>query len=641
MPAGVVWTALVAATLLGAPRPAGAQLNRPEVAKVRFEGNHAFPADSLSHAIVTRATECRSAFFKPFCWAGAEFSLQRAYFPRRDFPLDQLRLERWYFLRGYREAAVDTTVVTLPDGRVDVTFRITEGEPVLVDSLEFTGAEDLDGADLLRDLPIRRGVPLNAVTLDEARDTLIRRLADRGYAHADVLRNSLIPTDAPHRARVTYDIAPGPLSHYGHVSVEGNRSLTEATVLRTLQFRSGDVYRLDQLEDAQARLFGLEIVRSATIRPDLENPSDSVIPLAVRIDEGDAHRVRTGAGWSSSECLDVDSRWVSRNFHGGGRRLQVRARVSNVLAQGFEQLLCWHSGTGEFGKLNWIASADFSQPWVFSTRNSFQASLYAERSSLPDSYVRKAIGARLSLTRNIGPRTPLTLSYRPELSQLDAAEVLFCTDFLVCTPQDISTLQGAHWLAPVGLTFTRVTTDNVLNPTRGYQTLVDLEHADVVTGSNFTYSRVVAETSRYVRLVDGTVLAGRLRAGWVGGGGFNQLLDRQSESLVHPQRRFFAGGANSVRGFAQNRLGPRVLQVQDVQALLQPVSAQGAGCTPDAVVDLSCDASPLGDRGFLPRPTGGTRVVEGNLEVRVPVGRRFEGAAFTDFGQVWDAQAAV
>ena len=31
--------------------------------------------------------------------------------------------------------------------------------------------------------------------------------------------------------------------------------------------------------------------------------------------------------------------------------------------------------------------------------------------------------------------------------------------------------------------------------------------------------------------------------------------------VVHPQKRFYAGGANSVRGFAQSRLGPRVLQV--------------------------------------------------------------------------------
>jgi len=72
-----------------------------------------------------------------------------------------------------------------------------------------------------------------------------------------------------------------------------------------------------------------------------------------------------------------------------------------------------------------VAAVDFAQPFVFSTRNSFSASIYGERQSVPDAFIREAFGLSLAITRNIGPRTPLTLSYRPELSSLDAAEVLF------------------------------------------------------------------------------------------------------------------------------------------------------------------------------------------------------------------------
>lgn len=640
--AGKVAGVALLAIVLGFPSPALAQLDRPEVSDVRFEGNRVFPSDSLERAIVTRETECRSIVFAPFCWAGAEFALRRSYLPGREFPLDQIRLERWYYIRGYREAAVDTATTLLPDGRARVTFGVDEGEPVRVASIEFLGAEEFEGTGLLENLPIAEGAPLNALLMDVARDTLVRRLANRGYARADVLLSSFIPNTDPYHASVTYDIAPGALSRYGHVSIGGIESLTQSTVLRTLQFRAGDLYRLDQLQEAQARLFGLEIVRAANLQPNYASWPDSIIPVHVEIREGEPHRVRTGAGWSSAECLDVDARWISRNFMGGARRLQVRGRVSNLLAQDFQQLLCWQSGQGVFGKLNWIASVDLSQPWIFSTRNSFQASLYGERQSLPDAFVRKAVGLQLSLTRAIGPRTPLTASYRPELSRLDAAEILFCTNFLVCTPEDIGTLLGAHWLAPVGLTFTRSTTDDVLNPSRGYHFLADVEHADAVTGSNFTYSRVVSELSRFGRA--GTfVLASRLRLGWVGAGAFEELLGRQSDiDIVHPQKRFFAGGANSVRGFPQGRLGPRVLQAREVD-LLRPTDDEGsgAGCTPEELVDLTCDASALEDGRFLPRPTGGTRLLEGNLELRFPLGRRLHAAAFTDFGQAWGAQESV
>ena len=84
------------------------QLGQAEVTKVIFEGNESFPDDSLARAIVTRETECRSVVFTPFCWAGANFAVQRFYLPERDVPLDRLRLEAWYYQRGFREISLDT-----------------------------------------------------------------------------------------------------------------------------------------------------------------------------------------------------------------------------------------------------------------------------------------------------------------------------------------------------------------------------------------------------------------------------------------------------------------------------------------------------------------------------------------------------
>lgn len=631
----------------GTPGRLAGQAGRPEVIEIRFRGNRAFPEDSLARSIVTRQTECRSAVFQPLCWAGLDFAIQRAYLPRQEFQLDPIRLKVWYQQRGYREANIDTETRVLQGGRLSVTFLVEEGRSVRVDSVEYVGTEGLAVPDLLRDLPLRVGAPLSAIAMDATRDTLALRLTNQGYARAEVLRSFRIARSDPYSAVVTFDVAAGPLSRYGDVSVEGNHELSLSTVLRTVQFRTGDVYRATQLQDAQARLFGLELLRSAAVTPDFEAGPDSVIPVAIRVQEGDPRRVRAGAGWSSAECLDVDARWVHRNFLGGGRRLQVRGRVSNILARDFRDLLCWgQSGGDAFTALNWITSVDFAQPWIFSTRNAFQASLYGERQSLPDVFVRQAVGLSFALTRNVGPRTPLTLSYRPELSRLDAAEILFCTSFLVCTPEDISALQKGNWLAPVGLTFTRSATNNVLNPSRGYTLLLDMEYGDRWTGSAFTYSRIQGDLARFARLPGGSVLAGRLRLGWVVAGAFHESLSQaEGVDVIHPQKRFYAGGANSVRGYPQSRLGPRVLTT-DVENLLQPrspdpASPAGAGCTPESIVDLSCDASPLGDGGFQARPTGGNRVMEGSLEARIPLSATFQGALFTDVGQVWDPRADI
>jgi outer membrane protein assembly factor BamA len=617
----------------------GVGIDRARVEDIRFLGNAAFPEDSLSRAIATRDPECRT--FQLICWVGFDVAQEHFELRERELPRDASRLEIWYQLRGFREVQVDFTVMLRDNGRARVTFSIDEGTPVLATTIEFVGAEEAALPGLLDDLPIRPGNHLSTLGLDATRDTLVRRLNNQGYPRADVFRHFLIPNDDPYGARVTFDIQPGSRARYGDITVVGRNELSEATILRTIPFRTGDPYRRDQLLDAQGRLFGLEIIRTARVVPDtLVAAPDSILPIRVEVQEGDAHRVRTGAGLSTAECANLESIWTSRDFFGGGRRLQVRGRLSNILAPDFRELLCPDSAPGDFSKLTWLAAVDLSQPWIFSTRNSFNAGLFAERQSVPDIYIRTAYGAQVALTRRIGPQTPLTLSYRPELSRLDAAKILFCTGFLVCTPEDISRLEGARRLAPIGLSLTRNMADNLLNPRSGYRLSVDIEHAASWTGSEFRYDRVVGEGAWYSRLLGPAVLAGRLRAGWVGSGGFGDLLGSDGpRDIVHPQRRFYAGGANSVRGFGQSRLGPRILTAEPRDLLSEELD--GAFCQPAELIDQSCQASGLGDQNFIVQPTGGTRVLEGNLELRVALGRSFEVVAFQDFGDVWSPTEPV
>jgi outer membrane protein insertion porin family/translocation and assembly module TamA len=339
------------------------------------------------------------------------------------------------------------------------------------------------------------------------------------------------------------------------------------------------------------------------------------------------------------------------NFLGGARRLQLTGRVSNVLASFLEPTpLCREAGREEFGDLNWLVSADFTQPWVFSPRNSISASVFWDRQSLKNTYIRESRGLTLGLTRTITASTPLTFSFRPQLSELSAAEVFLCSSYLICSPLDTRILQEPNWLSPIGLTFAQDRRNQPLSPTRGYTALVDLEYAGGWTGSDFPYTRVISEATWYARSSSRQgrprfVFGAKLRGGWVRPGTFRGLGEADgSNEIVHPEKRLYGGGANSVRGFAQNRLGPQVLQLREVEDVLStPVDAQGTPvCTPEEVHDRSCDPGILPDESFLPRPTGGTALIEGSMEVRLPVaGPLWEGAAFLDFGQVWGEQDEV
>ena len=636
---------IVGLVLAAFPSSGMGQLRGPEVLDVRFEGNVTFPADSLSRAIATRATACRSLWFYfplPLCPLGVDFALSRSTLQDRDLPRDRARLVLWYRQRGFRDVVVNEPVVERIGSVARVTFRIEEGRPIIAQSIGFSGAEELIAKGLLDELPLAEGDRLSTLALDATRDSIIQRLSNQGYAYADVFRQVNRPGNPPsYDAVTTFEVVPGPATTYGDITVEGLESLGVGTVLRTSQLRRGDPYRRADVDEASSRLYGLDIVRNVTVVPDtllgVQNPT---VDVAIIVQEGDAFRVRAGGGWSTAECLNTEARWTSRNFFGGGRSLSVRGRLGNILAQEFRDVLCAQSGEGDFAGLTGIAAVDFVQPWFFSSRNSLSASIFIERQSLPDIFNRRAVGGQVGLSRAVGERTVMTGFYRPEISELDASDVLFCTGFLVCAPDDIRELEDPNSLSPIGISFARERSDDLLNPRSGYRLLLDVEHAANWTMSNFRYDRVIAEASRYAS-TGRLVLATRVRGGWVGSGGFEGLVRQgraevEGVELVHPQKRFYTGGANSVRGFAQSRLGPRVLLAKPTNLLS---TLEGGGmCSPESLRDRSCEANPTA--AYEDQPIGGTRLLEANLEFRIAMGF-VEGVLFGDVGQAWGPNQSI
>jgi outer membrane protein assembly factor BamA len=100
--------------------------------------------------------------------------------------------------------------------------------------------------------------------------------------------------------------------------------------------------------------------------------------------------------------------------------------------------------------------------------------------------------------------------------------------------------------------------------------------------------------------------------------------------ILHPRARFYAGGMQSVRGFAENELGPEVLQARRASLL-------DAGCTDASIANGSCDPSGVPSNALFPRPTGGSSVVEGSVELRLPLMSQLGAVAFVDGAYVGTA----
>jgi outer membrane protein assembly factor BamA len=280
-----------------------------------------------------------------------------------------------------------------------------------------------------------------------------------------------------------------------------------------------------------------------------------------------------------------------------------------------------------------------TQPWLFDARNSLGVGVFAHRRSVPGIVIDRGVGANASVTRRVAERTPVSLTYRFEKTIVEAGEVYFCVNFGVCQPGTIGALQGSQRLSPLGLSAFADRTDDPLEPRSGFSARLDAEHASAATISDFRYNRISGEAARYMRVGRG-VLAARVRGGGV------QALASTAEAvgipdsggaILHPRKRFYSGGARSVRGYGENQLGPRILTISDTDLRAAQLEAGAAPCSDADIVDGSCDPGSVPSTDFLPRPLGGNTLVEASVEYRFPIWNQFVGAVFVDGARVGDS----
>jgi outer membrane protein insertion porin family/translocation and assembly module TamA len=348
------------------------------------------------------------------------------------------------------------------------------------------------------------------------------------------------------------------------------------------------------------------------------------------------------AGFNTIEFGQVAAT-LRHNALGNGRWLELQAAVGNLLGPQLNGRAIFRQAVPDaladgspFLSPTYQGSVTLTQPWLGNARTSAAIKAFAGRRSLPGVVVDEDAGVMLGLVHYFGVQFPVGLNYRFESTRVQGGAVYYCAGYGVCSNATIDALQRRQRLSPLGVSAWIDRSDDLEAPTRGYTWVVDAEHASRFTASTFAHDRISADASFYRALghvpanedagQQPMVLALHGRAGWVrplaedraalGVGG-------DGPGILHPRARFYAGGMQSVRGFAENELGPRVLQARHESLL-------AAGCTDATIADGSCDPTSVPNNVLFPRPVGGSSVIEANVELRVPVRKQLGAVAFLD-----------
>ncbi len=653
-----------AAGLSLAPNLAVAQQAARESASlivdVAFTGIESVERDELEQGLVTRATRCRTLIYTPICLVSrSPVFAKREYLDRQELQKDLLRIRLYYWRRGFRDTRV-TARQELKDGGLKITFAVVENEPTRVDSVEVvqTG-EVLPENEVKSSLHLKRGEPLNVIALDSTVMLLRDALWERGYSDAEVRADTSRVSDGANHGPVSIHVEPGHIAVVDTVVLRGNSAISRRTVQRLMHLKRGDVYRRSAVLNSQRDLYLSGLFSEVDLRAEPVRDSGKV--LHVDVVEAPLRRADLASGITSADFVQLDAQFVNYHFLGSARKLTIRSTVSNLLAKQLNAATPFYDVTqgavgpdrDPFLQPTWSLSASLVQPWAFGPDNQLGISIYTHRRSVPGIVTDRGAGASTALTRQLGSSANATLGYTWEASSIEASDVYFCVSIGLCVQSAIDVVARRNALAPLSFVAQRDGSDDPLKPTTGSRVRFDVEYASQGTGSRFDYTRGAFSASVYRKVLHRSVIAGRVRFGAVRAlAGTNAALGLPagSDPVIHPRKLFFSGGSQSVRGYGENQLGPRILTIDPARLTDTTLAVP---CTQLQLADGSCDPNREGLRSadFQPRPLGGTALAEASVELRFPISRSIgiEGAVFVDgavvgtkrFSDLLGATAAV
>ncbi len=485
----------------------------------------------------------------------------------------------------------------------------------------YEGNRELVEAELAKIAELPLGEPVSQIELERARRRLLDEYAERGYAFATVeLHVELSPDHT--RARAHFTINERERVRVKDIVVRGAHRTNESLILRRIAFDKGDVYRRSDVRATEQRLATLGVFSSVTV--ELEDPEvfakEKVVVVTVH--EQVTQYVEPRAGFSTGDGFRLGLEYGHRNV--GGEAIRLTARIMlNILPDFviFEpEVRARFSALPLYQRLERRDSLEVEFPEVgLGPLFPFEVTGLDVRDNSRD----------FGLTKEAGI---VTLSYRPTTRfvtqvggsvELNDAKIFASDESLA---EYIAQNPGASFRlrVPDGKTVaiaerTNVTWDRRDDPfdaTQGTFVSASVEHvhADPVgNGATITseFLRLQNRIAGYLRLSHGG-LALALSFRW----GYNIQLNNVSQT--YPDRLFYFGGVDSIRGFIQDSVIPEDL----AQRIL--------GDRKKSLVD---------DRAILTADSvairGGNVVLNPRAELRIPLAGVLQTALFFDTGNVW------
>jgi outer membrane protein insertion porin family len=500
---------------------------RPPVSRIDIEGN-----TSISDRDIRRVMGMRTPGFMhklglhqdPLLLTGAE-------------ERDEASIRRAYRQKGFWDATVSISAAPAPDDqRARVTVFITENALQRWGAVEVAGDDSVLTArarELAREL--KPGDPADSLAMEYTWARIRSLCNDQGRPRvtvATVVSRNFDTITVSCRMRV------GPEVRLGDLVIVGAKSTEESHIRREMGWRPGELYSQRRLAWKQQDVYATGLftfVHLDPIAPDSGEVLDSSrADFEMRVVERKPSFIgfRTGAGQDPNRDLtwDYAFEWGSRNWRGTGRQWSLTARSGFVIVTDWEVL--HHRFAGRY-----------TEPWPFGIRLPTTLTLAYEPGvhSPVQEYRIERVEAGLDVTRRIRRTMRVWSSLVYERVNI--------YDIPPDREQDYIDEKGISNRRRFRVALERDTRPNLFVPKSGARTRLDMEYVGGILGGAEDFYKIDGSWSRYQTISAPTIFASRVRLAWI-------HTHSNSES-VPTVDRFYLGGANSIRGYAENSVGPK------------------------------------------------------------------------------------
>jgi translocation and assembly module TamA len=423
---------------------------------------------------------------------------------------DVARLTEALRSQGFYAATVNTTVEDGEPAIVHVTI-VPGPVYVLADyDVVYTGhpAEGLP-ADM-DSLGLHAGMWARAAPVDEAQRKLLRLLAEQGRPQAKVVDRRIVVDHGQATMDATLTVDPGPPVSFAGVTFQGLTDVQRDYVARFVTWKPGERYDIRKVDTLRERLTATGLFESVKIDPAGDVDADGSLPLTVTVAEGPRRSIGLGGSYATDEGFSLDASWTHRNLFGAGESLKVDGKLGEVV-----QSLSFEGRKPNILRLDQDLIVDAS-------------ARHQDSDAFRESTISSFVGVERKLDRHWSLRTGPAVEF---------------------TDQNDNQGSRTFKLLSLPVSLKRDTTDNLLNPTEGTRLTLSLAPYKGLFGRDVTFvsSEVSGSAYQAVDTARHYVLAGRFRLGSIAG---------EDTADIPANKRFYAGGGGSIRGFALQQVGP-------------------------------------------------------------------------------------